>query len=302
MLDVCLLGCGGTMPLPNRFLTSLLVRLNGAMTLIDCGEGTQVTLKMLGWGFKQIGTICFTHFHADHISGLPGMLLAIANAGRYEPVVIIGPPGVRRVVESLRVIAPDLPYPIEYYEIGPDADVFYFEQMRISTLPVEHRCPCFAYKIEVDRAGKFDVERVKALNLPLPFWSRLQKGETILHEGREITPEMVLGAPRKGLKLCYTTDLRPSGRLVEFAAGADLFISEGVYGDEEKAQQAKSYRHTMISESCKMAQAAQVKELWLTHFSPSLNHPKDYLPQAQAIFPNVRMGEDRMNTSLVFED
>ena len=98
MIDVALLGTGGMMPMPERFLSSMLLRINGRLILVDCGEGTQVTLKMLGWGFKAIDTICFTHYHADHISGLPGMLLTIGNSGRTEPVKLIGPPGLKKVV------------------------------------------------------------------------------------------------------------------------------------------------------------------------------------------------------------
>lgn len=302
MLDVCLLGTGGTMPLPNRFLTSLIARHNGKMFLIDCGEGTQVTLKMLGWGFKQIGVICFTHFHADHISGLPGMLLAIANSERVEPLIIIGPRNVRRVVESLRVIAPELPFPIEYYEIDKENDRFYFEDITISALPVVHRSPCYAYRIDVERQGKFDVPRAQSLNLPVRYWSRLQKGEIIEHEGAEYTPEMVMGPPRKGLAVCYATDLRPSEGLVDFVRESDLFIAEGVYGDDEKGEKAIQHRHSLISESCGVAKRANVSELWLTHFSPSLANPHEYKSFAESIFPNAKIGYDRITKTLVFID
>ena len=298
MLDVCLLGTGGTMPLPNRFLTSLLTRINGDMLLIDCGEGTQVSIKMLGWGFKYINVICITHFHADHISGLPGILLAIANSDRREPLVIMGPAGIKRVVESLRVIVPELPYQIEYYEVN---GVMSFPGFTVSALPVEHRSVCYAYKLEVARQGKFDHERAKALNLPVKYWSYLQRGETVAYQGNEIVPDMVMGPPRKGLKLCYATDLRPSKKLTEFIRDSDLYVGEGVYGDDDKSQKAKDYKHTLISETCRIAKSANVKELWLTHFSPSMSDPHAYGKLAKSIFQNAVIGRDRMVKTLRFE-
>jgi len=116
MLDVALLGTGGMMPLPNRFLTSMLCRVNGLMLLVDCGEGTQITLQKLGWGFKNIDAIAITHFHADHISGLPGILLAMGNADREDPLLMLGPPRLAHVVQSLRVIVPELPFEIYFKE------------------------------------------------------------------------------------------------------------------------------------------------------------------------------------------
>ena len=117
MLDICLLGTGGMMPLPGRWLTSLALRFNGSCMLIDCGEGTQIAMKRAGISSKPFDVICFTHFHADHISGLPGLLLSMGNAERTEPLTIIGPKGVERVVNSLRVIAPELPFDIKFIEL-----------------------------------------------------------------------------------------------------------------------------------------------------------------------------------------
>lgn len=300
MLDISLLGTGGMMPLPDRFLTSLLVRYSGNMVLIDCGEGTQVTIKMLGWGYKQIGVICFTHFHADHISGLPGMLFAIANSGRTEPLIIIGPEGVKKVVDSLRVIVGVLPFQIEYYDATNFEEVFY-KNMIIKSLPVEHRLPCFAYKIEISRKGKFNPEKAAELDLPVKYWSLLQNGETVVYDGKEFYPEYVMGAHRKGIKVTYTTDLRPSERVIDFARNSDLFICEGIYGEDEKLSKALEYKHTLFSEACHMAKTAHVKELWLTHFSPSLTNPYDFSQFAKSIFENTFVGKDRMTKTLFFD-
>ena len=159
MLDVCLLGSGGMMPLPYRFLTALMTRFNGSSLLIDCGEGTQVAVKERGWSFKPIDVICFTHYHGDHISGLPGLLLTMGNADRREPLTLIGPKGLERVVSCLRVIAPELPFPIIYREIEGPEQTFEMNGYRLKAFRVNHNVLCYGYTLEIDRAGKFDVER-----------------------------------------------------------------------------------------------------------------------------------------------
>ena len=239
MLDVCLLGPGGMMPLPYRALTSLMVRCNGMNVLIDCGEGTQVSIKQQGWSVKPIDVICFTHFHADHISGLPGLLLTLGNAERREPVTMIGPKRLEKIVNALRMIAPELPFPIRFIELENDQESFEFNGMRINAYKVNHNITCYGYSLEIDRAGKFDVEKAKRLEIPMPLWSRLQKGETIRDETGIYTPDMVLGEPRKGIKLTYCTDSRPTKTIVENAKGSDLFICEGMYGEPEKEKKAK---------------------------------------------------------------
>ena len=159
MLDVCLLGTGGMMPLPYRWLTSLMIRYNGSSLLIDCGEGTQIAIKEKGWSFKPIDVICFTHYHGDHISGLPGMLLTMGNADRTEPLTLIGPKGLERVVGALRVIAPELPFQIIYQEITEREQTFEMNGYRLKAFRVNHNVPCYGYVLEVDRAGRFDVVR-----------------------------------------------------------------------------------------------------------------------------------------------
>lgn len=138
MLDVCLLGSGGMMPLPYRWLTSLMVRYNGSSLLIDCGEGTQIAVKEKGWSFKPIDVICFTHYHGDHISGLPGLLLTMGNADRTKPLTLIGPKGLERVVNALRVIAPELPFPIVFREISGPEEVFTLNGYRLKAFRVHH--------------------------------------------------------------------------------------------------------------------------------------------------------------------
>ncbi len=302
MLDVCLLGTGGMMPLPHRALTSLMVRYNGSSILIDCGEGTQVSLKQQGWSFKSIDAICFTHFHADHISGLPGLLLTIGNAERTEPLLMIGPKRLERVVNALRIIAPELPFEIQFQELSEEEESFDVCGLRVEAFRVLHNVTCYGYSISLDRVGKFDAEKAKALAIPLPCWNRLQKGNTIELNGQTYTPDMVLGPPRKGLKLTYCTDTRPTPLIVSHAAQSDLLICEGMYGEDEKLQKALEHKHMTMYEAAEIAAEADVGELWLTHYSPSLIRPAQYMDKVRAIFPRAVAAKDRMETVLKFED
>ncbi len=301
MLDICLLGCGGMMPLPYRWLTSLMVRYNGSSLLIDCGEGTQITIKEKGWSFKPIDVICFTHYHGDHISGLPGLLLTMGNAERTAPLTLIGPRGLERVVGALRVIAPELPFPIIYKEIGKAEEEFQLNGYRLKAFKVNHNVLCYGYTLEVDRAGRFQLERVLEQGIPKLYWSRLQKGETIVDKERTYTPDMVLGKPRKGIKVTYCTDTRPTRSIVDNAMHSDLFICEGMYGEKDKDAKAKEYKHMTFYEAAKLAKAAEVKELWLTHYSPSLTYPEEYMGEVRKIFPAAKAGKDRKSVELDFE-
>ena len=301
MLDVCLLGSGGMMPLPYRWLTSLMTRFNGSSLLIDCGEGTQIAIKEKGWSFKPIDVICFTHYHGDHISGLPGLLLTMGNADRKEPLTLIGPKGLERVVSALRVIAPELPFPIIYKEIEGAEQTFELNGYRLKAFRVNHNVLCYGYTMEIDRAGKFDVERAKEQEIPQKYWKHLQKGETIDRADESLTRDRVLGPPRKGLKLTYTTDTRPTNSIRENAKDSDLFICEGMYGEKEKAAKAVEYKHMTFYEAAHLAKDAQVKEMWLTHYSPSLTRPEEYMDEVRRIFPEAKAGKDRMSRELAFE-
>lgn len=302
MLDVCLLGTGGMMPLPYRWLTSLMMRYNGKSILIDCGEGTQIALREKGWSPKPIDIICFTHFHADHISGLPGLLLTMGNAERTEPLILIGPRGLTRVVNALRTIAPELPFPIECREIEESRQQFSFDGFRIEAFKVNHNVVCYGYSLVIDRIGRFDRDRAVAQNIPLKLWGRLQKGETIEQDGITYTPDMVLGAARKGLKVTYCTDTRPTASITENALGADLLILEGMYGEPEKLAKAKEHKHMTMYEAARIAREVQAPQLWLTHYSPSMNRPEQYMDDVKKIFPDAVAAKDGRSIELNFEE
>jgi len=302
MLDVCLLGSGGMMPLPYRWLTSLMTRYNGSNLLIDCGEGTQIAIKEKGWVFKPIDVICFTHYHADHISGLPGLLLTMGNADRREPVTLIGPKGLERVVTALRTIAPELPFEVRCIELKQAQENFEINGYNITAFKVNHNVLCYGYTIEIHRAGKFQVEKAKAHNIPMQLWNKLQKGEKVEQEGTIFTPEMVMGGPRKGIKLTYCTDTRPTESIVTNAKNADLFICEGMYGESDKEAKAREYKHMTFKEAATLAKAAEVNELWLTHYSPSLVRPEEYMDSVTRIFARAFPGKDKKSVELHFEE
>lgn len=290
------------MPLPYRHLTSMMTRLNGSSLMIDCGEATQVAIKKKGWSFKPIDILCITHFHADHISGLPGLLLTMGNSDRTDPLIIIGGKGIGNVVASLRIIAPDLPFAVRTVEISGNEDEFHINDYNIKAFKVNHNVPCYGYTITVNRLPKFDVERANKLDLPKHFWRVLQNGESVEYEGKIYTPDMVMGGERSGLKLTYTTDTRPTKSIEENAKGSDLLICEGMYGFDEDSKKAAAYKHMTMEEACNIAKTAKVDELWLTHFSPSLNRPMIYENEVKRIFSNTHIGKDGMSKILQFKE
>lgn len=301
MLEVCLLGTSGMMPLPNRWLTALMTRLNGSSLLIDCGEGTQVAIREKGWSFHGIDVICFTHYHGDHISGLPGLLLSMGNAERKEPVTLIGPKGLERVVGALRTIAPELPFPLEFHELTEAEETIFCRGYEIEAYKVNHNVLCYGYSVVVRRGGRFFPERAAENHVPQKYWNRLQKGETIEEDGVYFTPDMVLGPPRRGIRLSYCTDTRPTKSIVAHAAEADLFVCEGMYGEDDKMNKALEHKHMTFYEAAKLAKAANVRELWLTHYSPSLIRPEEFLSETRKIFPATYAGKDGKTVVLEFD-
>jgi ribonuclease Z len=302
MLDICLLGTGGMMPFPYRWLTAMMARCDGSSLLIDCGEGTQIALKEKGWSPKPIDIICFTHYHADHISGLPGLLLTMGNAERTEPLTLIGPRGLERVVTALRTIAPELPFSLRFIELTDNRETIKIEPYVIDAFRVNHNVTCYGYSISIPRTGKFDVERAKAQDIPQRYWNRLQKGDIIEDEERVLTPDMVLGPDRRGLKVTYCTDTRPVPVIAEYAKDADLFICEGMYGEDGMESKARERKHMTFQEAAMLAKEAQPKQMWLTHYSPSLTRPEEFMDKVREIFPRGKAAKDGWTVELEFDE
>ena len=290
------------MPLKNRWLSSCLLSVFGHSVLIDCGEGTQIALKWAGQKSKPIDVICFTHFHADHIAGLPGFLLTMSNEGRTEPLTMIGPVGLETIVRALCLIAPNLTFDIRFIEVPSDGTVIQSEPLTITPFRVRHGVPCLGYCFELKRAGKFDKEKALKNEVPLKVWSKLQHQDSVTYNGVVYTSDMVLGAPRKGLKVTYTTDTRPVKNIAVHAAGSDLLICEGMFAEEDKLERAIETGHMLFSEAAGIASQAQVKKLWLTHYSPSLEYPEEGLSFASAVFPQTECGFDGKTEDLLFEE
>lgn len=293
-------------PMPHRWLTSLMIRSEGSNILIDCGEGTQIALKEVGWSPKSIDVICFTHYHADHIAGLPGMLLNMSNADRTEPVTMIGPKGLFNVVRALRSIAPELSFELRFIELDQNTEEYRLGPYILKCFRVKHNVPCYGYSAVVPRKGKFDPEAAKAAGIPLAAWGKLQKGETVIdaESGRTFKPEMVIGPERRGIKVTYTTDTRPCSNIVNAASDSDIFICEGMYGDADCADKARAYKHCTMQEAVLMASEAEIapREMWFTHYSPSMTNPKQYIDEMKRIFPAVKCGKDGMIAELNYDD
>ena len=225
----------------------------------------------------------------------------MGNAERKEPLDMIGPKGLERVVSALRTIAPELPFEIEFIELTGSKQVIQKNGYQIEAFRVNHNVLCYGYNIVINRAGKFQVDRAVEQEIPKEYWSRLQKGEIISEGKRNYTPDMVLGQPRKGIKVTYCTDTRPIPSIVENAKDADLFICEGMYGEKGKEAKAIEYKHMTFYEAAKLAKEAQVKELWLTHYSPSLTRPEEFMNDVKKIFENSYPGKDIKSVELDFE-
>ncbi len=296
MVDICLAGTGGMMPLKNRWLTCLFMEYNGKGILIDCGEGTQIALADAGCKLSKLDMLLITHFHADHISGLPGLLLSLGNFSKTTPLKIYAPKGAKKIISNLCCICPCLPYQLEITELSTKEiekfEVPDFEMLEITSMPVKHKVDCLGYSFKFNKKPVFNPQKAKELNIPVKSWSILHSGENVEVDGKIITPDMVLDGERPSTKITYCTDTIFFDELVKFAENSDLLISEGMYGDEENAEDMFKKGHMLFSHSANLAVKSNSKELWLTHYSPALNNPKDYSDYVKGIFKNTVISKD----------
>lgn len=304
MVNLTLLGCGGNVPLPNRFLSSLFMNFNGRKILVDCGEGTQVSMKMKGCGFKDIDLICITHTHGDHIIGLIGLLSTMGNSERKKPVTIIGPVGIKEAMDAIQVLI-TLPYKLNIIE-NPEG-IFslvdpILSDLSIETIELEHSTECIGYNFYFARHPKFNVEKAQQNNVPRKYWNMLQKGMTIMDDDINYTPDMVLGDDRKGIKISMVTDTRPLDTIPAFIKDADLFICEAMYGDKMDISKAIKNKHMLFREAASLAVRGNAKQLLLTHFSPSIEDPNVFENNAKSVFENTIIGYDRFSTQIKYPE
>lgn len=298
ILDVCLPGTGGMMPMETRWLSCCWIEYKGKALLIDCGEGTQLALKKASCKISHLHTLLITHFHADHIAGLPGLLLTLGNSGKTTPLTIVGPAGLKKIVNSLIIIAPVLPYELKVNEIN-DTDQFEENGLMISTVPLSHGIPCLGYSITLKRKPIFNPLKAYELGVPVINFKTLHEGQWVkLQDGQIIEPKEVLDGERNSIKVCYITDTKFLDTLSSFAFGADLLISEGMYGESNKHEIMQQKGHMIFSESAELAQKAAVKQLWITHYSPALTKPEMYIDNARKIFPSTIAAYDGICISL----
>ena len=306
MITVTLLGTAATMPLPDRALTAAVLECSGHSLLFDCGEGTQAAARRAGVSLMKLDGICLTHWHGDHIFGLPGLLQTLGCQGREKPLALFAPAGDAGLLEALRVLTGPLPYPLLPALLPPEgldlAALGWPTGAALSAFPTRHRVASQGYCFTLARAGKFDPQRARALGVPLPLWGRLQKGETVSAGERLVRPEEVLGPARRGLRVIFSGDTAPCPGLEEAARGADLLLCDATYPTDDYANQAALYGHSTFPQCGALAARAGARRLWLVHYSPIIQQPEAYLGEARAAYPAAECGADGKQITLRFEE
>ena len=298
MIDVCLPGTGGMMPIPNRYLSCCHITAQGLTFLIDCGEGTQVAMRQAGIKLSRLNVLLLTHFHADHVIGVPGLLLSLYNNAKTSPLYIIGPKGLCAVLSSLLVVCPALPYPIYLYEWEGDQNTFELGDFSVSSFPLSHSALCFGYRVTFSRKPVFNPQKAAALGVPVTLYKTLHAGEDVQIGTRTITPEMVTDGQRPPIVICYMTDTSPAEGLHAYVKDADLLICDAMHAQDDLKEQVNERGHMVFSDGAYLAKQACAKRLLLTHFSPALKDPQNFQAQVQAIFPDTTVAYDGIRITL----
>lgn len=301
MIDLTFLGTGAMMPTSRRWLSSFLMRVDGRLILFDVGEGSQIPWQQSGWGFKRLDTICLSHWHADHVAGLPGVLHALAHAGREEPVTIIGPKGTRAMAHALRELAPELPYPLAVADLV-DGQSWQIGPLTASVRLGAHRVPVLAYRFDLPRAPAFLADRAEGLEIPRDRWAELARGGEISVNGSTYRGADFTGPPRRGLSVGVMTDTRPFPAAADHLAEVDLLIADGTYGDPADGEKAVAHMHMTFADAAGVARDAGARRLILTHFSPKMEDPSIWLEGARSIFPATELAVPRETITLNYED
>ena len=308
MLTITLLGTAATMPLPDRALSTAFAACGGHGLLFDCGEGTQAAARRAGVNLMRADAVCLTHYHGDHIFGLPGLLQTLGAQGRTRPLLLVGPKGLAGIWSAVRALTGPLPYAVRLQEAdGPLALDALSEGWPAGAVlrpfATRHRVPSRGYRLDLPRAGRFDPAKARALNVPVPAWKLLQRGQSIpLENGAVVAPADVLGQARRGLRFVFSGDTAPCPALEQAAQNADLFLCDATYPDNEQEAQAKQWGHSTFAQGAAIAKKADVRRFWLMHYSPMILEPEAALPNAQAVFPAAECGFDGKSITLQYEE
>lgn len=308
MIDITLLGTSALLPLPDRALTAAQLVCGGHSVLFDCGEGTQSAARKAGVSLIKTDVIALTHYHGDHIFGLPGLLQTMNCMGRMEPLYIVGPEGIERELAPIITLAGRLPYELRLLEIPAEGVELkslvkgWPDGARLTAFPTEHRIISQGYIFTLPRAGKFIPEKAQALGVPMNRWRFLQRGKSVPVGDATVLPEMVMGAPRKGLRVVFSGDTARCESLEQAAKNADLLICEATYGENEQAKLALEHGHMNFAQAAQVAARAMAKRLWLVHYSQMISDPMDHIHNARAFFPEAECGADGKRMTLQFEN
>jgi ribonuclease Z len=304
-LAVRFLGTSASRPTVERGVACIAVEREGETVLIDCGEGTQRQMMRYGVSFA-LRDIFFTHFHADHVLGLPGLLRTMALQGRSEAIHLWGPTGATRFLRATSALGAERPtFPIEIHELDPGARIER-RDYAIVTAAASHRGPpalTFAL-VEEERRGRFNPDRARELGIPEgPLWGRIHRGESIaLPDGRVIEATALVGPSRPGRRIVLTGDTRPCEATIEIAHAADLLVHEATFADEEAAR-AQETGHSTAREAAEVALRAGVRRLVLTHLSARYTRDtSDLEREARAVFPGTVIARDGMEIDVPYAD
>lgn len=301
MIEVMMLGTGAMVPLPTRWLSSALLRVDASLMLMDCGEGTQIAMRERHWGFRKLDVICLTHLHADHVAGVPGLLHTVANAGKTSPMLMLGPEGTAETIAALRSIARELPFDVDIHELRSGAQLEGPAGTMIRVAEGDHRVPVIGYRVDLPRARQFSPEAARRQQVPVELWSRLQRGERVSVDGRTVAPSAVMGEVRAGVSMAFVTDTRPVAGIRDLVEDVDLLICEGTYGDDSDQEKAVRHGHMTFREAATLARNVKARHLWLTHFSAGLTDPEQFRPNAAEIMANVTIGHAGLAARLGYD-
>ena len=305
MIDFTLLGTAATMPLPDRALSSAVLRCNGRTILFDCGEGTQTAAHKAHISLMKTDLIALTHYHGDHIFGLPGLMQSMNCLGRTEPLYITGPEGIEDELAPILKLAGYLQYDVRLITGKvqlSSLNASWPNGAVLTPFATDHRVISCGYAFTLARPPRFLPENATGLGIPVSCWRRLQNGESVQTGGKVFTPDMVTGNARKGLSIIFSGDTAPCESLLEATNGADLLVCDATYAEDSQADLAALYGHSTFSQAAALASDANVHRLWLTHYSQMIDSPEAYLPNAKRIFPNTECGYDGKSIKLIFEE